>query len=193
MSMKTCRTCGEHKHISEYPVQRKGGFRGSDTPTLRLDCKRCTAEAAREYRKTYVGKPGKVTKYPEELRYLVSAIRMRLTDAKQRAANAGTPFNLTTDFLLQLWDAQEGRCAVSKLPLSLEKGTPHVLSLDQVKAGLGYVEGNVQWLSWAVNRAKGDLTMPEFLGMCSAVVEGATTIPQGSTLKRVEAPSTAML
>ena len=52
----------------------------------------------------------------------------------------------------------------------------NVGSVDCIEPTLGYVKGNVQWVSWKVNRAKGDLSNEEFLNMCKAVIEGATTI-----------------
>ena len=46
-----------------------------------------------------------------------------------------------------------------------------VLSIDNFsKSGKGYVPGNVQWVSWRVNRAKGEQTQEQFLEMCRAVL-----------------------
>jgi hypothetical protein len=78
-------------------------------------------------------------------------------------------FDLDGEYLYELLVQQGMCCALSGIPMTLDKGTHHVLSLDQITAGGGYVRGNVQWLSWAVNRAKGDLSLQEFVGMCKAI------------------------
>lgn len=186
--MQVCKTCGVIKPYSEYPLQRSPAtWRGSGCPTYRKHCKACVAARAREWRQSNPGYQGtgKVLGIPKAERMLMSLIRMRVTDAKARAAG-GT---LTAEQAYALYQQQGGRCAISGLPLVLEKGSPWVPSLDQVVAGAGYHEHNVQWVAWAVNRAKGDLSNMDFLTMCQAIVEGATTIPSGSTPKRVEARS----
>lgn len=114
----------------------------------------------------------------------MSLIRMRRADAMNRGH-----CTVTVEELLAQYVAQGGKCAVSGIPFVLEKRSPWVPSLDQRTPGAGYSVGNVQWVAWAVNRAKGDLCMQDFLTMCRAIMEGATTIPEGSTPKRVEARS----
>ena len=92
--------------------------------------------------------------------------------------------------LVTLWNAQGGKCAITGRPLACsESGAANEVSVDQIDARRGYGPDNIQLVEWAVNRAKGDLSMDEFLSMCRAVLEGATTIPRGSRAKRPEAPS----
>lgn len=57
-------------------------------------------------------------------------------------------------------------------------------TLDKIRPELGYVEGNVQYLTKRCNLMKGNLNNEEFIEMCSLVLESATTIPSGSTAKR---------
>lgn len=166
MSTKTCRTCNETKHIEDFPYQQKHGFRGQ-SGGYRLDCKECTATKAREYRKTYI--PGRqLRKDVNKLHY--AACSMRLHDAKGRSRDAETVFSIDTDYLYELLQKQDYKCALTGTELSFEKRNPQVLSLDKLVPSHGYTQGNVQWVSWAANRAKGDLTMTEFITMCQAVV-----------------------
>ena len=186
--MQVCKTCGVTKPYSEYPIQRsRTTWRGAGRPTYRKHCKACVAAQAREWRRNNPGYrgTGKVAATPEADRLLMSLVRQRVGDAKTRAAGC----TLTVEQAHALYQRQGGRCAISGIPLALEKGSPWVPSLDQVVAGAGYHAHNVQWVAWAVNRAKGDLSNTDFLAMCRAIVEGATTIPSGSTPKRVEARS----
>lgn len=84
--------------------------------------------------------------------------RSRLVAAKYRAKKKGLPFNLTEEYLKQIWT---GTCPVFHTKLSLPvHGDPsqpkHVCSLDRIHPELGYVIGNVEWISFEANRLKLD-------------------------------------
>ena len=173
-----CRTCECEKDLTEFPVQRSvTNFRGIGVPTVRKDCKVCTAAAARNFRKQNPGYSGsgKVTKYAVEVRPVVSACAQRVQDAKARSKGE---FNIDTDYMYAKLLEQGGRCALSGILLSVEKHTHHVLSIDQILPGLGYTRGNVQWVSWAVNRAKGDLSLADFHTMCRAILGRCNDYPE---------------
>lgn len=102
----------------------------------------------------------------------MSAIRQRLVDARSRSRKLKQKDPTVTDrFLYELFKQQDRKCALTGAPLNTEKEHPLCLSLDQKDPGKGYKEGNVQWLAWCVNRAKGDLCVEEFFDMCEAVLE----------------------
>ena len=136
-------------------------------------CKDCCRDYAREWRKNnkaYIGS-GKLKNIPEEDRLLLSAISDRLTSAKARAKKHNQPdVEVTREYLYELWKKQNGKCALSGVSLSLEPQTPITLSLDKIEPSKGYVVDNVQWLAWAVNRAKGDMSQTMFINMCSKVI-----------------------
>jgi len=84
--------------------------------------------------------------------------RSRLVAAKARAKKKGLPFNLTEEYLKQIWT---GTCPVFHTKLSLPAhGDPsqpkHICSLDRIRPELGYVIGNVEWISFEANRLKLD-------------------------------------
>lgn len=72
---------------------------------------------------------------------------------------------------------QKFRCAVTGMEFDVEYKTPgaggkhYAPSPDQIETGKGYIPGNVQWVLWAVNRAKGELPEDRFIEICRAVVE----------------------
>lgn len=75
-----------------------------------------------------------------------------------------------TNELQALWDAQDGRCVYTG-----EKLIPNVnASLDhkvpRAKGG-GNELSNLQWVSFAINRAKQDLSESDFFALCRRVVE----------------------
>ena len=186
--MQKCRICGESKPLTDFgPAKsiKSSAFNANVTPEIKRECRVCLALQAKAWRaqnKGYDG-TGRFAQFKGDSRKLVSAICTRVGQAKSNNKRCNRPFNITMEYMLKLWEQQQGRCKYTNQELFIEKEHPATLSIDKIKPELGYVEGNVQWVAWAVNRAKGDLDEELFIKMCSAVVKGATTIPAGSTPK----------
>lgn len=96
-------------------------------------------------------------------------------------------FNLTEDYLKEIWT---DTCPVFGVPfVRFDKTHSFSPTLDRLDPSKGYVQGNVAFISSRANRIKYDATKEELLQVVK-FIEGATTIPEGSTPKRVEAPDT---
>ena len=182
MITKTCKKCHINKPIEDFPVARKAGknnFRGLDQDQISHTCKSCKAKEAKEYRdarpglwKKYRKGIGKQKTYSSEDSLLISAIRTRITEAKARTKKHNLPtMTIDLDYMLNLYRQSQGTCAYSGIKLSAQKKTPETLSIDKIQPELGYVKGNVQWVAWAINRAKGDMQEYTFIDMCNKVVE----------------------
>lgn len=98
--------------------------------------------------------------------------------AKHRAKSKGLPFDIDRDFLLKLWEDQEGRCALTKelfdLRIEDEKLTTakrNSPSIDRIEPSKGYVKGNVRLVTFQVNMAKGFYTDEDFYDMCRKALE----------------------
>jgi hypothetical protein len=92
--------------------------------------------------------------------------------ARQRSVKRGIEFSITRDYLVRLFEEQEGCCALTGQPMTMVVGQGRVrtnISVDRIDAARGYVEGNLQLVCDHVNRAKGDLTTDEFIEMCRRV------------------------
>jgi hypothetical protein len=76
------------------------------------------------------------------------------------------PFELSLEYIGDLLEAQEYRCALSKLPIS---AINHTASLDRIDSSKGYVEGNVQWLHKDVNMMKRHYNQDYFIHLCKRV------------------------
>ncbi len=173
MQTKLCNQCGYEKPLEEFTRSKKSNNYKGSSSEYHTYCKSCNAERARNWRKehpNYRGS-GKLNRYPKEDLLLVSAIRQRLLDAIARCKkrNMHEP-TVTVDDLYQLYLSQNRCCALTGEPLCVEKGHPLCLSLDQKDPNKGYSLDNVQWLAWAVNRAKGDLHIEDFYDMCELVL-----------------------
>ncbi len=83
-------------------------------------------------------------------------------------------FNLTKEYLWELFLKQEQKCALTGVDLFLSKSrTKYGLStasLDRIDSDLGYIEGNVQFVHKYVNIMKRSLTDEFFIGLCKLVV-----------------------
>lgn len=147
-------------------------------------CKECNARRAREFRAKYKERTGttdyrgtgKIKTYPKEDRRLISAIRQKISWSKSNNKRSNRPFNIDIDYMYDLWKKQEGLCALTGYPMSLDGNTNLRLSIDKIIPELGYVKGNVQWTLFAANRAKGDMSQDDFIIMCKMIIERATTI-----------------
>ncbi len=98
--------------------------------------------------------------------------------AVARARKGGLPFD--EDWMLKshlLIAGQSYRCNFTNLDFDVDNyktegagGTHRAPSPDQIVPGKGYVPGNVRWVLWAVNRAKGEMSEEDFVEICRKVV-----------------------
>lgn len=79
----------------------------------------------------------------------------------------------TPQYLLDLYNKQNGKCALSKinLPLNTLSYRDLNLSLDRIDSNKGYIEGNVQWVDKRINMMKQSFTQDEFIKMCIEVAK----------------------
>lgn len=176
METKTCNACGVEKELDEFTRSKIGSTNHKASKASHHSyCKVCNALKAKEWRvkygSNYVG-TGKIIAVPPEDRRFMSAIRSRLSNCKQRSKkfNMILP-DLTDTYLYDLFLKQNKACALTGELLDAIKESPLALSLDQIDPGKGYIQGNVQWVAWCINRAKGDLDVEHFYEMCNAVLE----------------------
>jgi len=176
MKTKKCNTCKKELPIDNFGFTKKrknsDNFHRSLLEKRKGDCKPCLAIKAKKWRTknpNYRGS-GKNTKYPKSERRLISAIRDRVSNAKQNNRRTGNPFTINADYMYKLLRRQNNKCKLSGLDLIIEKNTPYTLSIDKIIPKLGYVKGNVQWVCWMANRAKGDLTDEQLLLLCKSIL-----------------------
>jgi len=83
----------------------------------------------------------------------------------------GIAVSVTPEELAALWEAQEGRCALTGLSLVLGKnGRERTASVDRIDSKKPYETGNVQWVHEHVNIMKNAYPQEYFVGMCEAIV-----------------------
>lgn len=90
-----------------------------------------------------------------------------------RCKKNGLDFNLTDDFLWNLYLAQNKKCAISGIDInfgiSSTKKYLITASLDRIDSSKGYIEGNVQWVHKRINAMKLDDSQEDFIKWCHIV------------------------
>lgn len=81
-------------------------------------------------------------------------------------------FNITVPFLMELFERQGGKCALSGQPMLTNthrdecpentRCNPNKLSIDRIDSSIGYTEDNVQLLRWRINSMKMDTNFAEY-------------------------------
>lgn len=89
-----------------------------------------------------------------------------------RAKREEHEFNVTIEYVWELFEKQGRKCAITGEPLvfhSLKEkrmGLAQTASLDRIDSFIGYLPGNVHWVHKDVNRMKNSFTMDRFFEIC---------------------------
>eukprot|EP00899_Mesostigma_viride_P009557 jgi/Mesvir1/18602/Mv17111-RA.1 len=83
--------------------------------------------------------------------------------------------NVTEQDLIELWDKQEGKCALTGMPLQHEymwdgRRFPVSAAMDLVDTLCGYNKGNVRLVCNYVHEMKGKTPLITFLSNCQSVI-----------------------
>ena len=118
-------------------------------------------------------------KYPKEnIKYLIPYQGIKrdeytgLREHFRRIKKRKHDYDVTLQDLLDLWDEQKGICTYSgvKLLHPNEGGNNlNTASLDRIDSNLGYIKGNLQFISITCNQAKNNLTHQEMLNFIEII------------------------
>lgn len=155
-----CHYCGEYKDVNDFTAN------GADTKTRnnrRTICKSCFTKRQRLHDQSL-----------DNEKKFDKCLRWRILSAKDRAKKLNIEFNLTLDYIKDLWNKQNGRCALSNIEMTflLKEGrVPTNVSIDRIDRTKGYIEGNVQLVCMACNQIKSDLSEVKMYEFCKKIVE----------------------
>lgn len=156
-------------------MTRSYNIHGLVTPSERI-CFHC--------KETYYGK-GK-SKYcsrlcSEHYQYEASMLKVDwrlnrlLYMAKNRSKSKELDFDLDLEYLIELWEKNQGCCAVSKIPFELgrsEKGKvhPYAPSIDRIIPAKGYIKGNVRIVVYQLNISLSEFGLEQFTSFISSYI-----------------------
>jgi hypothetical protein len=99
-----------------------------------------------------------------------TGLREHLRRAKYRTRN----FNITLDDLLTQWNKQDGICPYTGVklihPIRIKNETLiYMASLDRIDSNIGYMKGNIQFISASANMAKNNMTHEQMIEFCKLI------------------------
>ena len=104
---------------------------------------------------------------------------------KRTAEHRNIEFNVSQEYLWELYENQNKLCAITNDPiLDINKA-----SLDRIDSSIGYIEGNVQWVTKQANLSKHVMSMEELYEFCTKVLNHANQQPS-TPLKKCEGSET---
>lgn len=181
-NLKKCSICEEILPLSEYYIRKD-----RNQPISR--CKKCNALISEKSR-------DKLSRQEKQRRYkkrgewyskqaregnLKVILQHKLNSYKGNAKQKKVPFNLTVDYLIELFKKQEGKCYYTGISLEITSGkgnnkrtlitNPNQFSLDRLNPNEGYIKGNVVWCTYLLNTCKNMLTENDFYEICRIVLK----------------------
>ena len=99
--------------------------------------------------------------------------KVMVTRWQNGAEARGLEWMLTLEQIERIWFTQEGRCALTGLPLTLDRGQNTRVSLDRIDSSQGYTIANVRLVCACVNFMKQDYADGDFLQWCRLIVRRA--------------------
>jgi len=160
----TCCTCKESKPLSMYykNSSSKNGYQNI--------CKECDKirTKARDKRKSNES-------LPFFFKRLISG-RMASMGSKYRRRGWGG--KLTVDLLMDKFNQQGGKCAISGIEMTHIAGKGKVktnVSIDRIESSLGYEPDNIQLVCYIVNIIKNDFSKEDLIYWCKKIIENGNT------------------
>jgi hypothetical protein len=98
---------------------------------------------------------------------MFQAIKTSKRSRKRGSSHQTFENNLDIDYLISIFP-KDWRCPVLGVDMEFGEGSKaagidNSPSLDRINPKIGYVKGNVQWLSYKVNRMKSDQTLEKVI------------------------------
>ena len=99
--------------------------------------------------------------------------KTRYTKIRKAAGCRNLTFNVTIEYLWNLFQEQKQMCAITGDYISnIEEA-----SLDRIDSSIGYEEGNVQWVTIQANLSKHTMAMSQLYEFCEKVLNHANQQP----------------
>jgi hypothetical protein len=168
-----CSVCGEAGHKKSFHTERTEKTCGECKNTFPLENFRTKKSTNGLTRSPYFSwlcidcdKAKSAARYRSSPKNRMSYL---LNSAKSRCRASNIPFDISIDYLTDIFTAQDGLCYYTKQLMTLETGR-NGISLERKEPSLGYIKNNVVLTTWIINNMKRDLTEKEFVEMCKLVI-----------------------
>ena len=153
-----CHICHQYLEPSNFDTNKSSKNRGCKDKR----CKHCKKKLQNESIKNKSSK--------QKLHYILD---QRLRGAMDRSKSKNLEYDITLDFLYQLYEKQEGLCALSGIKMTydvLSGRTSTNISIDKIDPNKGYTQDNIQLVCMAVNEMKNDRSIEELQYFCECIL-----------------------
>lgn len=153
-----CLCCKVYKDFGEFANNKNKIHRNCKNGK----CRQCVKEYSEKRRVQNRGDQG-----------LERILTERFCAVRDRSKINGLGLDFNRGYLKELWEQQNGLCAISKIPMTALVfcgRVPTNVSVDRIDSKRGYIKGNVQLVCMAVNQMKSDLTTEELLYFCKQII-----------------------
>lgn len=89
---------------------------------------------------------------------------------KRGAKHRNINFNITIEYIGDLLEKQNYKCAISGLPIYFNGWKDISASLDRIDSTKGYTNNNVQWVHKDINKMKQEFPLNYFRDLCEKVI-----------------------
>ena len=109
----------------------------------------------------------------------VQFLRQNLARANNRG-NKSQRIGITVDYLYEIGEKQKWKCTLTGDLLEFSRGgdywggkwsNPKSCTIDRIDSNKGYVQGNIQLVTWQVNFAKSSVDNDDFIELCKKVAK----------------------
>lgn len=152
----TCKVCQAEKKLEDFDRINLG--RNLPYISWSTECKSCKVNRKKKEKTVRLIKNG--------LEYNIKSI---LKEVQRRSQKFKRECDLNEDFLINLYNSQNGICVYSGQKMSFNLNSLERLSIDRIDSNLGYIKTNVVWCCWAANNMKQNLSVDEMKGWISDI------------------------
>lgn len=159
LTEQVCKKCNILKNIESFQKQ----YYKDGSSCIRHKCLECCAEESKlRYLKNRLdGKKLSWNKSPEAY----------ITKLYYKASKRNKEFNIEKDYVISLYEKQNGLCAISGEKLTYDKdNVSSNISIDRIDSQIGYVEGNIQLVCTHVNIMKWNKSTNELIDWCKKII-----------------------
>jgi|JI10StandDraft_1071094.scaffolds.fasta_scaffold127106_2 hypothetical protein len=152
-----CTSCGNYKEECEF---------GNHSYKIHRNCKDTKCKVCRKI-DLEIKKERKVRKSD-----LWKIFKMRFKSTETRAKNKNLVLNFDINYLFDLWEKQNGLCALSNVKMSTLINAGKIstnVSIDRIDNKQGYTKDNIQLVCSVINQMKNDSLQDEFLDFCEKI------------------------
>jgi hypothetical protein len=161
---KTCKDCGKTSEETVFGTHKRA-IKNGVVYDQKSTCKSCESARAKRYRQDY---PDRIAesknRYHEKHHGTIKHHVQEKIATWRKASNV--PSNLTVEYLIELYDQQDGYCFYSgeEMIFGWVDGKIHhnSLSLDKLDPAKGYIKDNVVWCTYLINTMKQNMTDKRF-------------------------------